>query len=562
MQVLFIFLLKLSISPAKPLFARIKSRTQEQSFMKNFAELITRLDQSNKTGDKLEALASFFQTASSADQVWGIAIFSHRRPKRQVNTRQLRTWCQEQAGVPDWLFEECYQSVGDLAETIALLLRPAQSSHEKSLSEWIEDLKSLENQEEEAKRNFIRSSWDCLDRTERFVFNKLITGGFRIGVSQSLIIQALAKHLGVDKSQIAHALMGNWDPEQTKMEMLSAPVGIAKDISKPYPFFLAHPLEVPVSDLGEIEEWIAEWKWDGIRGQLIRRENQSFIWSRGEELVNEKFPELLDLAKNLPDGTVLDGEIIAFQNGIPLPFSLLQTRIGRKNISKKQLQEAPVSFIAYDILEWKGQDIRNWPMHQRRSLLESFHQTNPHLRFELSQRVQAQSWEELTQIRQSSRDYLAEGLMLKKATSSYETGRKRGSWWKWKIEPLTIDGVMIYAQKGHGRRADLYTDYTFAVWDGEALVPFAKAYSGLTDAEIREVDAFVKKNTRERFGPVRTVTAELVFEIAFEGIQDSSRHKSGIALRFPRISRWRKDKPKEEANTLADLKALLKQYGG
>jgi DNA ligase 1 len=530
--------------------------------MKHFAELITSLDQSNKTGDKLEALVSFFQSASAEDQVWGIAIFSHRRPKRQVTTRQLRTWCQELAGIPDWLFEECYQSVGDLAETIALLLPPTQSFHQKSLTDWIQDLKSLQDHDEEEKKTYIFSAWNGLDRTERFVFNKLITGGFRIGVSQNLLIQALAKHLGKDKSQIAHALMGNWDPELTKMEMLSSPVGMTKDISKPYPFFLAHPLEVPVSDLGEIGEWIAEWKWDGIRGQLIRRECQTFIWSRGEELVNEKFPELLDLAASLPDGTVLDGEIIAFQNGIPLPFSLLQTRIGRKNISKKQLQEAPVSFIAYDILEWEGKDIRNWPMRQRREVLENLPQSHPHPHFELSPCVKAQSWDELTQIRQASRDYLAEGLMLKKADSSYETGRKRGSWWKWKIEPLTIDGVMIYAQKGHGRRADLYTDYTFAVWDGEALVPFAKAYSGLTDAEIREVDAFVKKNTRERFGPVRTVTAELVFEIAFEGIQDSPRHKSGIALRFPRISRWRKDKPKEEANTLEDLKALLKQYGG
>lgn len=530
--------------------------------MKHFAELITRLDQSNKTGDKLDALSSFFHNASSQDQIWGIAIFSHRRPKRQVNTRQLRTWCQEKAGIPDWLFEECYQSVGDLAETIALLLPPPQAEHQKSLSEWISELKALENQDEEAKKNFILSAWDRLNRTERFVFNKLITGGFRIGVSQNLIIQALAKHLGKDKSQIAHALMGNWDPERTKMETLASPVGMTKDISKPYPFFLAHPLENPVSDLGQIEDWIAEWKWDGIRGQLIQRGNQSFIWSRGEELVNEKFPEILNLVGNLPDGTVLDGEIIAFKDGMPLSFSLLQTRIGRKTISKKQLQEAPVSFIAYDLLEWEGQDIRDWPLHRRRAHLETLHQSHPHPRFELSQRVDAPSWEKLAHIRQSSRTNLAEGLMLKKAESPYETGRKRGSWWKWKIEPLTIDGVMIYAQKGHGRRADLYTDYTLAVWDGEQLVPFAKAYSGLTDAEIREVDAFVKKNTRERFGPVRTVKAELVFEIAFEGIQDSPRHKSGIALRFPRISRWRKDKPKEEANTLDDLKALLKQYGG
>ncbi len=530
--------------------------------MKHFAELIRRLDQSNKTGDKLEALSTFFHIASADDQIWGIAIFSHRRPKRQVNTRQLRTWCQEQSKIPDWLFDECYQTVGDLAETIALLLPPPRLTDQKHLSDWIRELKSLENLEEGEKKEFILRAWDCLDRMERFVFNKLITGGFRIGVSQSLLIQALAKYLSLDKSQIAHALMGNWDPANTTLSVLVNPAGNSKDISKPYPFFLAHPLEASVDALGGLDEWIVEWKWDGIRGQLIRRDNQTFIWSRGEELVNDKFPELQELGSILPNGTVLDGEIIAYKNGIPLPFSLLQTRLGRKTISKKQLQEAPVSFIAYDILEWQSQDIREWSLENRKTLLESLQRGYPHGRFELSQPVKAESWDELTTIRKSSRNYLAEGLMLKKANSRYETGRKRGSWWKWKIDPLTIDGVMIYAQKGHGRRADLYTDYTFAVWDGDLLVPFAKAYSGLTDAEIREVDSFVKKNTREKFGPVRTVNAALVFEIAFEGIQDSPRHKSGIALRFPRISRWRKDKPKEEANTLDDLRAMLKLYEG
>jgi DNA ligase-1 len=530
--------------------------------MKEFSELINRLDQSNKTGDKLDALSWFFQTASPEDQIWAIAIFSHRRPKRQVSTNQLRSWCQEKAAIPDWLFEECYQTVGDLAETIALLLPPASLSHQKSLSTWIADLKSLEHFHEDEKKRFILSAWDSMERTERFVFNKLITGGFRIGVSQALLIQALAKQTGLEKSKIAHALMGNWNPEEIRLDTLSDVAGNSIDTSKPYPFFLAHPLENPVYELGSLSGWFAEWKWDGIRGQLIHRENQAFIWSRGEELVNEKFPELLSLATSLPQGTVLDGEIIAFNEGKPLPFSLLQTRIGRKNLSKKQLQEAPVSFIAYDMLEWEGKDIRDWPLEKRKNRLEDLYKTYRHPHFELSQRIETESWEGLAQIRQTSRDHLAEGLMLKKISSTYETGRKRGSWWKWKIDPMTIDGVMIYAQKGHGRRADLYTDYTFAVWDGDQLVPFAKAYSGLTDAEIREVDGFVKKNTREKFGPVRTVKAELVFEIAFEGIQESPRHKSGIALRFPRISRWRKDKPKEEANTLEDLKALLNYYGG
>lgn len=530
--------------------------------MKYFAELITRLDQSNKTGDKVEALVDFFEKAADEEKVWAVAIFSHRRPKRQVSTKQLRNWCQELAGIPDWLFDECYHAVGDLAETIALLLPKTTQENDKNLGQWIEFLQALEMLPEEVKKENIQNAWSKLDQTERFVFNKIITGGFRIGVSQSLMSQALAKVLQLDKSNIAHALMGNWNPQEVSFPALFDQEEIKQDSSKPYPFFLAHPLETIANELGDIADWQAEWKWDGIRGQLIRRNGETFIWSRGEELVNDKFPELLKMAENLPNGTVIDGEIIAFKDGNPLPFALLQTRIGRKNINKKQLQEAPISLLAYDLLEFEGKDIRDLPIQHRRSLLERLHFDFPHERLHLPKLIQANSWEELGEVRSLSRDHLAEGLMLKRKDSPYETGRKRGSWWKWKIEPLTIDGVMIYAQKGHGRRADLYSDYTFAVWDGDSLVPFAKAYSGLTDAEMREVDAFVKKNTRERFGPVRTVKAELVFEIAFEGIQDSPRHKSGIALRFPRILRWRRDKPKEEANTLEDLKALLKTYGG
>lgn len=530
--------------------------------MKHFASLITQLDQSNKTKDKLEALSRFFAQASDSDKVWAIALFTHRRPKRQVSTRQLGDWSLELADIPKWLFDECYHAVGDLAETIALLLPDGTGQEEKNLSEWIMGLINLKDKEEEAKKQFITVAWFQLDRQERFVFNKLITGGFRIGVSQNLISQALAAHLNREKADIAYALMGNWDPAKISFDQLFDQSEQEKDRSKPYPFFLAHPLEKKPDALGALSDWQAEWKWDGIRGQLIKREGEVFIWSRGEELVNDKFPELMDLGKVLSDGTVLDGEILAFSGESPLPFNLLQTRIGRKNVSKKILNQAPVSFLAYDILEFENQDIRSQPLERRRSLLESLYKNHPHPHFEISAPLQADAWEDLGSIREKSRQFFAEGLMLKRKDSPYEVGRKRGNWWKWKIEPLTIDGVMIYAQKGHGRRADLYSDYTFAVWEGDQLVPFAKAYSGLTDAEMREVDQFVKKNTKERFGPVRTVKAELVFEIAFEGIQDSPRHKSGIALRFPRILRWRRDKSKEEANSLQDLKDLLKLYGG
>ncbi len=525
--------------------------------MQIFAELIHRLDQSTKTGDKLEALAWFFKHASATDSVWVIAIFSHRRPKRQVSTKQLQAWCQEKAGIPDWLFEESYQAVGDLAETIALLLPSATGTHSQSLTEWIDWLQNMGKDTEEVKKIKILAAWDQFTSLERFVFNKLITGGFRIGVSQNLLIQALATHTGLSQAQVAHRLMGNWNPEKISLEELLHQDNQGEDQSKPYPFFLANPIEASFQESFSISEWLAEWKWDGIRGQLIRREQQSFIWSRGEELVNEKFPEILEFLEMVPDGTVLDGELLAFKEGIPLPFSILQTRITRKTLSKKVLLDAPVSFIAFDLLEWEGKDLRNEPLSHRKALLEELVQSLNHPRFNLSETLTFNSWEELTGVREHARELQTEGLMLKKKDSIYETGRKRGAWWKWKIDPLHIDGVLIYAQKGHGRRADLFTDYTFGLWDGEVLVSFAKAYSGLTDAEIREVDAYVKKNTKEKFGPVRTVTPGLVFEIAFEGIQASPRHKSGVAVRFPRIARWRKDKTIDQANNLDDLKALL-----
>ncbi len=530
--------------------------------MKDFALLITQLDQSNKTTDKLSALTTFFERASDQDKVWAIALFTHRRPKRQVTTKQLREWCQEVAGIPDWLFDESYHAVGDLAETISLLLPLPTSSSEYSLSQWILFLSDLKELSDEEKKSKLLLAWTQLDRMERFIFNKIITGGFRIGVSQNLITQALATFLGRDKPAVAHALMGSWDPWTITFEQLFDQKESELDTSKPYPFFLAHPLEKSPEEIGLPRDWQVEWKWDGIRGQLIKRNGEVFIWSRGEELVNDRFPELMGMGQQLPNGIVLDGEILAFGEGKPLPFGQLQTRLGRKNLSKKILADAPISLLAYDLLEFQGKDYRGQKMVERRRVLEEIHRNHPHPNFEISSPIRAESWEEYGEIRKESRANLAEGFMLKHKDSTYEVGRKRGGWWKWKIDPLTIDGVLIYAQKGHGRRADLYSDYTLAVWDGDALVPFAKAYSGLTDAELSQVDQFVKKNTRERFGPVRTVRAELVFEIAFEGIQASPRHKSGIALRFPRISRWRKDKPKEEANTLQDLKDLLSHYEG
>jgi DNA ligase 1 len=535
-----------------------------------FAALVVRLGSSTKTNDKLDALTDYFSIAESKDKVWVIALFSDRKPKRPVNTTLLSQWAVEFAQLEWWLFEESYHVVGDLAETISLLLPdwPEERINRKPrpLYYYLEKLIAIEKQEEAIKKQFILESWKEMNQAERFVFNKFFTGGFRIGVSQKIIVNALARSVTLTPSVIAHRISGNWDPVTISFEELLSGDAASADISKPYPFFLAYALEDDPTQLGEPAEWQAEWKWDGIRGQIIKRSGELFVWSRGEELMTEKFPEYHALQEILPDGIALDGEILPYktnENGdpVPLPFALLQTRIGRKNVTKKQLKEAPIGFFAYDLLEYNGQDLREVTLENRRKKLEEIFLAVKHPGLFLSPIIPFQNWEELKELRSGSRELNAEGIMLKRRNSTYQVGRKRGDWWKWKIDALTIDAVMIYAQKGAGRRSNLYTAYTFAVRDGEQLVPFTRAYSGLTDKEIGQVDHFVKRNSLEKFGPVRTVKPELVFEIAFEGIAASNRHKSGVALRFPRISRWRQDKKADEINTLDDLKQLLELYG-
>ncbi len=523
--------------------------------MKRFARLFTELDQTTKTLAKIKALTSYFDQASDRDKLWAIAILSHRRPKRTVNTTLLRAWSSELSGLPLWLFEESYHVVGDLAETIALVLPEATEQSDETLSFWIDFIKQLEPLDVEEKKEKIFEAWRRLETVERFVFNKLITGSFRVGVSQQLMVKALSKHANVKENVVAHRLMGNWSPtENTFSDLVLSDE--SDDHSRPYPFYLAYALEGDVSTLGDPASWQAEWKWDGIRGQVIVRNGELFVWSRGEELVTDKYPEYQEFLSLLPDGTALDGEILPFKNDQPLTFNHLQTRIGRKSVSQKLLAEVPVVFMAYDLIEFEGIDVRHWKLKDRRKKLEELSSTTNNV-FKTSPIITFEDWQQLTEIRKRSRELFSEGIMLKEKNSVYRDGRRRGDWWKWKIDPLTVDAVMIYAMSGQGRRANLYTDYTFAVWNDGQLVAFTKAYSGLTDAEIRDVDRWIRQNTIERFGPVRSVKPELVFEIAFEGIAKSSRHKSGVAVRFPRMSRWRKDKPPAEANTLQDLMTLL-----
>lgn len=526
--------------------------------MKRFARLYSLLDATTKTNLKVAAMEDYFRAAPPADSAWALFFLSGGKLRAPFPSRLFRTWVCEAAGVPDWMFDECYGAVGDLAETAALLFPDAPESEQKdtSLAELVHTrLMPLCTMDEASQRACMLEAWNAMDAQQRFVWNKLITGAFRVGVSQTLVIRAIAAVSKIPEPVIAHRIMGEWSPSAEAWENLTAQDATDANISRPYPFYLAYPLVDTPEHLGSISEWLAEWKWDGIRAQLIRRRGATYLWSRGGELITERFPEIQSLASKLPEGTVLDGELVGWSDGRVLPFADLQKRIGRKALSKSILAKIPVTLLAFDVLEWQSLDIRGKTLRERRETLEKLAAETPGL--QISPAVAGASWNEISAQRNRARDRGAEGLMLKRLDSTYGVGREKGFWWKWKVDPYHVDAVLIYAQLGNGKRAGLYTDYTFGIWDGPNLVPFAKAYSGLTDEEIRSVDAFIRRNTTEKFGPVCTVKPELVFEIAFEGIQRSTRHKSGVAVRFPRMARWRRDKLAKDADSLETVEALL-----
>ncbi|MCQ0165681.1 ATP-dependent DNA ligase [Pseudomonas sp. SD17-1] len=544
--------------------------------MKAFAELYGQLDATTSSNAKRDALVRYFASASPEDAAWAVYFLAGGRPRQLVPTRLLRELAISLSGLPDWLFEESYQAVGDLAETFSLLLPEAAHSSDAGLAYWVEDcLLPLRGLPPETLAQRLPPLWAQLDRQSLLVCLKLVTGSFRVGVSKLLVTRALAQLADIDSKRVAQRLVGYTDlshrpTAQGYLKLIAAESEDehAQRGGQPYPFFLAHALQQPVDQfdalLGPPQAWQAEWKWDGIRAQVVKREGQLWVWSRGEELLTERFPELQALAAVLPDGCVVDGEIVVWRDGVQ-PFALLQQRIGRKTLGKKILADAPVVLLGYDLLEWQGADWRSRPQAERRAQLEALVQTTAHPALRLSPVLQGDTWAELAAQREASRSLGVEGLMLKARDALYGVGRTKdmGVWWKWKIDPFSVDAVLIYAQRGHGRRASLYSDYTFAVWDAPAgspqrsLVPFAKAYSGLSDEEMRKVDAIIRKTTVETFGPVRSVTPTLVFELGFEGIALSKRHKSGIAVRFPRMLRWRLDKPVDEADDLATLQSLL-----
>jgi DNA ligase-1 len=551
--------------------------------VKRFADLYDAIDRTTSTNAKVAALVAYLGAAPAADAAWALFFLTGRRLKRHIPTGLMHAWTVELTGFPEWLVQESYSITGDFAEAIALLLDGRITEQGSgigdqgsgpgtvgrlpfdepvaidtrvegvTLAEWIEQrILPLRGMDDDERRAHVIGWWSRLERRELFLLNKLLTGEFRVGVSHTLVVRAVAQLAAVPTAVVEHRLMGRWEPSAEAFTSLIAPQGPGDDPSRPYPFCLASPLEADVTTLGARDEWLAEWKWDGIRAQLIHRGGQVFLWSRGEELITDRFPEIAAAARALPEGTVLDGEILAFEEDRPRPFADLQHRIGRQRQVREIAADVPVVFLAYDVLEADGVDIRARPLRERRIRLSA---DGP---IRVSEAIAGATWEALAERRLESRARHVEGLMLKRWDSPYRTGRKRGDWWKWKIDPFTVDAVLIYAQPGSGRRASLFTDYTFGVWDGEELVPVAKAYSGLSDEEIDEVDRWVRRHTTERFGPVSAVEPVHVFELGFERIARSARHRSGVAVRFPRILRWRRDKAAREADTLQTLERLIR----
>ena len=552
--------------------------------MLRFASLFDAIDRTTSTNAKVAAMADYFTSTPPADAAWGVFFLTGRRLKRLISYVSVRDWTLAATGLEEWLLEECYAVVGDGAETAALVLDqlPATPAEPLSLASWLEDrILPLRTLDPFAQQQRVTSWFRELDRLQRFILLKLLTGELRVGVSQTLVVRALAQAAQLPAPTIAARLMGEWTASPEFFESLLSHETTDDDRTRPYPFFLASPLEADIATLGDPRDWLIEWKWDGIRAQLVKRTGGVHLWSRGEELITERFPEITAAATHLPDGTVLDGEVLAFRNERPLPFSALQQRIGRLKQVAQLARTVPVVFMTYDVLEDRGIDIRTRPQSERRTRLEALlaaireRASRDHVPADLfgpihrqpgilriSPTVVAQSWNDLARLRADARARGVEGLMLKRLTSAYGVGRKRGDWWKWKIDPFTIDAVLIYAQPGSGKRASLLTDYTFGVWDGERLVPIAKAYSGLSNEEIAEMDRWIRRYTVERFGPVRHVEPVHVFELGFEAIARSTRHQSGIAVRFPRMLRWRKDKKPAEADTLESVRALLASVEG
>ncbi|MCX7605952.1 MAG: ATP-dependent DNA ligase [Bacteroidia bacterium] len=526
--------------------------------MQHFLRLYRALDQTQSQNAKLAALCQYFAEADPHEAAWVVELLRGGHARRFVSPRKLRVWLAEYLSLPIELVEECYHQVGDLSETIALLLpnRHRSDGQLPSLPFLTEEeFPRVSQASEEDQRAWLLTYWEKLSFWEAFLFHKLLLGAMRVGVAEGLVIRALAETFQLSEAHISHKLTSAGKPSAFFYEHLRS--GIEESL-EPYPFFLAYPVEELgaqfVDKLGAPSDYVVEWKWDGVRVQVVCRGGRVALWSRGGVCISESFPDLQARFQLLPPGTVVDGELLIAREGRIFSFAALQRRLLRKRITPSLLQELPATIFVYDILEWEGQDLRTLPLMYRRALLEEVAKRFPFL--ELSARLSVESWEEVERCR-ADPPLGAEGVMLKRKDSPYLTGRRRGYWWKYKRVPFSVDAVLVYAQRGHGRRSGWFTDLTFALWNEKGeLVTFAKAYSGLTDAEMQELTRWVRSHGVEKVGPVVKVPPVWVFEIGFEGIQPSNRHKCGYAVRFPRILRWRRDKPPQEADTVQVLAAL------
>lgn len=526
--------------------------------MRAFAAVFAALDRTTSTTRKVDALARYFASAAPGEAAWAAWLLGGRKLNRLLPSARLWEWTGEESGVPDWLLSECHSEVGDLSEMAALLVPGSGEAREdRPLDRWMEEtIRPLATLPAPFQREIVTRAWRALDDGERLVFNKLLTGEFRVGLSFTLMARAVARASGLPEPLVVARLMGAWEPSAEGWSRIVAPAASGGAEHAPLPFFLAAPLDDPPGTLGDRGEWLAEWKWDGIRMQIVRRAGRVWLWTRGDELVTASFPELEAAARALPDGVVLDGEALAMDERGVRPFAALQLRLGRRKVTAEVVGATPVSFVAFDLLEEQGADLRALPLRERRARLARLLEGKPRA-LSLSPALDDPSWEALARRREEARERGVEGLLLKRLDSAYGIGRKRGDWWKWKIEPRTLDTVLVYAQPGHGRRAGIYTDYSFGVWHEGQLVVVAKAYSGLTQAEIDELDRWIRAHTIARHGPVRAVEPRRVFELAFERVQESSRHRAGIAVRFPRILRERTDKKPADADSLETLRAMI-----
>jgi len=518
--------------------------------MRLFGQLLQACLQEPKTLQKISLLSDYFNEESPENMPMALHFLMGENMGRFCSGRQLREWAAQLLGLPDWLVDESYEALGDNSETISLLFPNKPSSLAHDLKAVCERIQQLKSEPIDVKKDWIIDVWSKSSRDDIYTFNKLLGGGIRIGASKKNVLKALSRTVHLDVDILEQRLLGTWEPTKIAYDALVNPDDIAGKGTCPYPFFLASPIQDVDATLMPFSDWQIEPKWDGIRAQLVHRQEGTQLWSRGNDLISDQFPDILDSASELPYG-VYDGEVLAWGADGPQPFADLQKRLNRKKVTRQLLASIPCIMMLYDCLEFEGVDVREQALHERckkiRDLRPPFYTSNP---------LTLNGVSALNDYVKNARNNRVEGVIIKRLSSAYKSGRVRGDWWKLKVDPLLLDVVIMYAQKGKGIRSGLFTDYTFGVWDNNQLVPIGKAYSGLTNDEIKQVHQILNNHLTDRFGPVRGVSPCVVLEVAFDSIQESPRHKSGLALRFPRINRLRLDKPVEEANSLEDARAL------